>query len=279
MRSRGLITFFVLTYAGTWMCWIPIVAMSDWSRTPPTSLWLLGVFMPSLVALALTAWDEGRAGVEALLARIGQWRTSARWYLFAVGYMVAIKLAVAVLQRIAVGSWPRFGPEGPIVMLAAVLVSTPVQAGEEIGWRGYALPRLAQRVGFRVSGVVLGVIWAAWHLPQFFLAAADTYRQSFPIWAVEVTALSIAMTWLYAHTNGSLLLTMLMHAAVNNTKDIVPAAADTAAGTFSLNASLVMYLTAVAMWIAGAYFLVRMPQAQPLLTTHGSRPAGPMPGV
>ncbi len=262
-RSGSLITFFVLTYAGTWSCWIPIVAMSHSSRTPPTPLWLLGVFAPSLVALALTAWYDGRAGVDALLAQIGRWRLAGRWYLFALGYMVVVKLTGAVLHRVAVGSWPRFGSEGPLILVVATLISTPVQAGEEIGWRGYALPRLAKRIGFRLASIVVGVIWACWHIPQFFLVAADTYQQSFPVWAAEVTALSIAMTWLYAHTNGSLLLMMLMHAAVNNTKDIVPAAVADPTNAFSLHASLVMYLTTVVMWVAGAYFLVRMPHAQP----------------
>jgi membrane protease YdiL (CAAX protease family) len=90
--------------------------------------------------------------------------------------------------------------------------------------------------------------------------AADTYGQSFPIWAAEVTALSVAIAWLYAHSNGSLLLTMLMHAAINNTKDIVPSGLANAKNAFSFHASPVTYLTAVCLWIAGTYFLVRMPK-------------------
>lgn len=108
------------------------------------------------------------------------------------------------------------------------------------------------------AALLLGVLWACWHLPQFFFAAADTYRQSFPVWSLEVIALSVAMAWLYTKTNGSLLLMMLMHAAVNNTKDIVPSAVSNPAGTFSLDASLVMYLTVAVMWIAATYFLIRM---------------------
>jgi membrane protease YdiL (CAAX protease family) len=145
-------------------------------------------------------------------------------------------------------------------MLAATLISTPVQSGEEVGWRGYALPRLAQSMGYARGSLLLGVLWAGWHLPQFFFAAADTYRQSFPGWSLQVVALSVAMAWLYVHTNGSLLMTMLMHAAVNNIKDIVPSAAPIPRGVFSLHASLVMYLTVVVMWIAAGYFLIRMPK-------------------
>ena len=68
------------------------------------------------------------------------------------------------------------------------------------------------------------------------------------------------MAWLYTNSNGSLPLMMLMHASVNNTKDIVPSAVSNPAGTFSLHASLVMYLTVVVMWIAATYFLIRMPK-------------------
>jgi uncharacterized protein len=223
-----------------------------------TALWLLGVFAPSLAALALTGWYEGASSVRTLLGRIFQWQVSARWHFFAVSYMAMIKLAVALVHRLA-DSWPRFGHERPGVILIAILVSTPVQAGEEIGWRGYARPRLAERMGFARASVLLGLVWASWHLPQFFLHGADTYGQSFPIWSLEVIALSVAIGWLYAHTNGSLLLPMLMHAAINNTKDIVPSGTANATNAFSLHASSILYLTAALLWVTAAYFLVRMP--------------------
>jgi uncharacterized protein len=259
-RPMSLIKFFLLTFGLTWACWIPVVlwfAHTDTQRL--ALLWLPGVFAPALVALAFTARNEGVSGVMALLGRIFQWRVKTRWYLFAVSYMAAIKLAVALAHRMITGSWPQFGHERPVVILVAILISTPVQAGEEVGWRGYALPRLAERMGFARASVLLGLIWACWHLPQFFLLGADTYGQSFPIWTLEVTAFSVAIAWLYTHTNGSLLLVMLMHSAINNTKDIVPSGAANATNPLSLHASLVMYLTAAVLWFTAAYFLVRMP--------------------
>ena len=106
---------------------------------------LFGTFVPSMVALGLTARAEGVVGVRALLARMFQWQVSARWYVFAGGYMIAIKLATALVYRVITGAWPRFGFENWYLMLAATVLSTVVggQAGEEIGWRGFALPRLA----------------------------------------------------------------------------------------------------------------------------------------
>src|SRR5207245_3974942 len=119
------------------------------------------------------------------------------------------------------GGWPRFGAEPWYGILAAIGLSTPFQAGEEIGWRGYALPRLATRFGLGRASVLLGLIWAAWHLPQFFIPEVDTYGQSFFVYALQVTALSVAMAWLYARTNGSMLLVMFLHSALTNSKVIV----------------------------------------------------------
>lgn len=176
--------------------------------------------------------------------------------------MVAIKLTVALVYRVITGSWPRFGNEAWYVLVVAIVISTPVQAGEEIGWRGYALPRLAARFGFARASVLLGVIWATWHLPIFFVPGVDNFGQSFPVFLLEVTALSVAITWLYAHTNESLLLVMLMHSAVNQTLGIVPSAVANAANPFALSTSLVAWLTAAFLWITAVYFLLRMPKAE-----------------
>jgi membrane protease YdiL (CAAX protease family) len=112
----------------------------------------------AVVALALTARTDGRAGTLALLRRTIKWSVGAQWYVFAVGYMAAIKLAAALLLRIATGAWPAFGQEPVYIMAIAILFSTPMQAGEEIGWRGYALPRLSARLGLHSLRGNLGVL-------------------------------------------------------------------------------------------------------------------------
>ena len=178
--------------------------------------------------------------------------------------MAAIKLGVAVVYRVTTGAWPLFGDEPWYILLAAVPVSTVVQAGEEIGWRGYALPRLAKRLGFGSGSVVLGLVWATWHLPLFFISGIDKQGQSFPLYAVQVVALSVAMAWLYVHTNGSLLLMMLMHSAVNQSLSIVSSVVPRATNPFAISTSLVAWLTAGLMWIAASYFLIRMPAAKEL---------------
>jgi len=261
-----LLKFFFITYALTWACFITVARISHGlaPASPPFTLAsgflvFLGTFAPSLVALGLTAHDEGLPGVRALLRRMFQWQVGVRWYVFAIVYLPAIKLCVALVHRVVTSSWPRFGTESWFIIMAAIVISTPFQAGEEIGWRGYALPRLADRLGFAWASIVLGLIWSTWHLPIFFIRGADKYGQSFPVWTLQVVGLSVAIAWLYVHTKGSLLLTMLMHSAVNQTVGIVPSANSNPGNPFALNVTLVMWLTAAFLWITALYFLVRMP--------------------
>lgn len=238
-------------------------------------IFLPGTFAPSLVAVALTARQEGRAAVHALLHRLFQWDVGLRWYVFAVLYMAAIKLSAALVNRVATGSWPRFGDTALYVMLAATFFSTVVggQAGEEIGWRGYALPRLTSRLGLAGASVLLGVIWAVWHLPLFYIPGTDLSRQSFPVFLLAVTPLSTAIAWLYWRTNGSLLLTMLIHAAINNTTGIVPSGETGGTNPWVLRTSLIGWATVALLWIAAVYFMVRMPRRSSTLDLHSPAPS------
>ena len=255
-------SFLVLTFAFTWIAWLASAAVATpgnaWLFGLGGPVFLLGVFGPGLVALALTAHSEGSAGVARLLKRIGKWQVDARWYLFATGYMAATKLLAAVVHRFVMGSWPTFGDTSVPLMLGAILISTWVQAGEEVGWRGFALPRLAVHLGLGGASTVLGVIWALWHLPLFFLTGSGSDGQSFPLYLLHVTALSVAMAWLYWKTDGSLLLVMLMHASVNNTSGIVPAAVPNAAAPMSFDGTPVAWLTAGVSWVVAALLLSRM---------------------
>jgi membrane protease YdiL (CAAX protease family) len=271
--ARPVVGFFALTFAVTWTFWAAAAAVArNASLAPPLVLLLLylGTFTPALVAIALTARGEGRAGVRALVGRLFQGRVAVRWYVFALAFMTAIKLASATVYRVATGAWPVVDLVGLPLMLGATLLSAVLlgQAGEELGWRGFALPRMASRMGLGKASVLLGVIWAAWHLPFFYLALGEQHGQSFPLYLVQVTGISVAIAWLYAHTGGSLLLTMLMHAAINNTRDVVPAIPRPPLDPFIPDAPLLGWIGAGMIWVAGAYCLVTMP-------TFGKGPESP----
>lgn len=259
---RQVLVFFVLTYALTWSLFIAADLLGRSAARLP--LLLIGSFAPSVVAVVLTAHADGAAGVRTLLARLLKWRVGLRWYVFALGFMAVVKLGVAVLVRLTQGGWPQLEGQPWFAILPAIVAAGIAGGplGEEIGWRGYALPRLAESSGLAAASVLLGVVWACWHLPLFFLAGlneyGDQFGQSFPTYLLQVTALSVALAWLFCNTGGSLLLAVLMHSAINQTKDIVPARVAGADNMWALSSSTYAWLTVVLLWICAAYFLSRM---------------------
>jgi membrane protease YdiL (CAAX protease family) len=271
MRMTSI--FFLLTFALSWASWYAAAALGGGAvgNVPvyATALVYLGTFAPAIVAIAMTRASDGKSGVRALLARLFQIETSAKWYLFAILFMITVKLIVAALHRVAFGEWPVFGSESIWLMFGATAVSFLLlgQAGEEVGWRGYVLPRLASRVGLPWASLGLGVIWAAWHLPLFFLFTdADKHGQSFPLYLLQVTALSVTVAWVWWKTGGSLTLTMLLHAAVNNTKDIVPSVSTGATDVWGLSASRPAWLTVAVLWVLAIGFLFDMRGARGALS-------------
>lgn len=253
-----VLVFFALTYAVTWSFFIGAKAMDSGVRV---TMILIGSLAPSLVAIALTGRGRGRRGVKELLGRLLIWRVRVRWYVFALGYMAAIKLAVAVVYRVLHGHWPHFGAHSVASILVLIVLAGIIGGplGEEIGWRGYALPRLSERFGLGPASLLLGVVWSCWHLPLFFLSVGgDQFGQSFPTYLLQVTALSVAIAWLMGNTEGSLLLAVLMHSAINQTKDLVPSKVVDAHNAWALSSSPVAWLTVVLLWLCAAFFLSRM---------------------
>jgi membrane protease YdiL (CAAX protease family) len=257
MDTRELTLFFALTFALSW-----VIFFSVDHRGGVHPLFLLGIFAPGIVGTLLTWRAEGGAGVRGLLKPITRWDVAARWYVFAILYFATVKALAAVGARVIAGSWPVM-TQSALLLPFAIAFSTPVQAGEEVGWRGYALPRLSKRFGLPAASVMLGMIWAVWHLPLFYIAGADTTGQSFPVYMAQVTGLSVAIAWLYARTNGSLLLVMLMHSSINQVTTIVPAGVVPSTHPWTFNASLLSWLTLLGLWSGAAYLLVRMPRELP----------------
>lgn len=262
-----MLRFFALTYAATWTCFGVVAllsresgsAVAGWTdvRMP---LLLLGTIAPSLVAIVLVARESGSGGMHALLRRLLEWRVAVQWYVFAIGFMLALKLAAAVLHRVIVGDWPAFGTTPWLEIAVAIVVVTPLQAGEEIGWRGYALPRLAANFGLARASLLLGVIVGVWHLPLFLIQGLGNFGQSFPMFVLGSTGFSVAISWLYANTRGSLLLAMLMHSAVNQTIGVVPTRLPVPADNplTAIDSSPITLIFGALLIVSAIYFLVRM---------------------
>src|SRR6185295_11888168 len=138
---------FLLTFAVAWIVFVGAAASGVSAQSPVILVAVtLASYTPGFVALALTARASGGAGVRALFARVFPGDVAARWYVFAATYTVAVKLTVAVLHRLVAGAWPRVEFGTWYLIPFAIALSTPFQAGEEIGWRGFALPRMAARM-------------------------------------------------------------------------------------------------------------------------------------
>lgn len=260
-RRESAAIYFALVFIAAWAWWLTVgwIAPADtWSQGARAILFLPGTFAPGIIALILTARSSGRAGIDELIGRVFRWQVDYRFYVFALSYMAGVKIAAAIAHRLIAGDWPPFATAPVILLFVAAIFSTPFQAGEEIGWRGYALPRLASRMGLGRASILLGVIWALWHLPLFYIAGTPNAGQSFPVYVLGVTALSVAMAWLYARTGGSLLLVMLMHAAVNNTTGIVPSGIGDPVNPLEFSSSLIGWLTTGLLWAGATFFLFRM---------------------
>ena len=215
VRRFPLVAFFVLAYALTW--WVyPLLRFNP-------LIGLFGLFGPALAAIVVTAATDGRAGVRALLGRTVRWRVPVPWYLIAIGLPAAIALLAASL---AVWFGPAVLRVGQLSVLDFVLVVLVV--GEELGWRGYALPRLMERHSALVASLILGVLWGAWHLPTFFIPGTPQFEHPIVAFGVMTTAYSILLSWVFLHTRGSVLIATLFHGAINVSQGFFLAGVDPA---------------------------------------------------
>jgi membrane protease YdiL (CAAX protease family) len=198
-----LASYFLLAYAFAWS----LVLLSSVSLL----FGFLALFGPAAAALIVTAVAEGRTGMRALFQCVAIWRVGLHWYAVALGLPAVLSLGVVGLG-IALGAPTevRFNELSPLTVILFFLV-----IGEELGWRGYALPRLQARYGVLGASLILGILWAAWHLPNQFIPGLEFYGYGFGAFASHVVAMTVLFTWLANQTHGSVLLAWLFHGAIN----------------------------------------------------------------
>ncbi len=229
VREHPLVAYFALAFGVTWLCEVILFAVLHLPLLP----WLIpAVFGPALAAFLVTGATEGRPGVRDLWRRCIRWRVGARWYLLVLVAVPALLLLSFVFLP---GGTSRLHG-GPLTVgltyLAQFVVIFFLGGGqEEPGWRGFALPRLQERFGALVGSVLLGALWGLWHLPLFlFVPGYDNagsgvagIATTFAVFCLFTIGLSAIMTWFLNHTGGSVLMAMLLHAAVNATFAFAPA--------------------------------------------------------
>ena len=226
VRSRPLASFFVLAYLGSWLCWSPwwlsrsgvgLLAF-DLPFVAVAGINQLGLFAgPFAAALLVSRITEGRDGPDRLLRRMVQWRARPFWYLLV---LVVIPLGAGLGYLLLPGvtlDGRALTSLGPLVTTyLTYLLGGPVQ--EEIGWRGFALPRLQERLAPVWAALVLGVLHCLWHAPLFLTAEWDTARHEpgqFVAYLVLVLSLSVLLSWVYNGSHGSVLLAILGHNGLN----------------------------------------------------------------
>jgi len=173
-------------------------------------------------AVIMTGATLGATGVKNLLSRFLIWRVNYYWYVIALLGSACVDLAAIALYSLAVGQWPDFdrvmareiaGSATNLWLFAPAFWLFNVFAnGEEIGWRGYALPRLQARHSAWVASLIVGIVWAVWHIPKYLVAGNS---DSFSLALGTMVARSFVCTWMYNNTRGSLLLLTLFHASGN----------------------------------------------------------------
>lgn len=226
--------FAVLAFVISWAIWIPAVAL--WLRAGTETLpwWLLiaglvGAYGPSVAAIVRTRREGGAAALGKLLRRLIMWRAGMGWWAIAALLFPAMLLAAVAVHWLTGSDVGPFeaGPwsvQIPIVILTA-LPFGPL--GEELGWRGYALPRLQERHNALVSSLIIGFVWTLWHLPLFWVPGAalapgePVTPASVMVYWWSVTGTAILFTWLFNNTRGSVLLAIVLHLSVNASGRII----------------------------------------------------------
>ena len=216
VRRHPLISFFVLTYAVTWLVWAPLVIFGDRIPGPLAFVLLvLGSNVPSVLGVLFVALLRGRSGVRTLFGRLVRARIGLRWYLAVVALAVPALCAVWVSTLLG-GPIPVVVTTIPAVVVLFLFSIFPGSSiGEELGWRGFALPRLQARHSALAASLIVGAAWGIYHFPLFLLGSPIRPFALFLPFAVGSVIMSIFYTWMYNGTGGSLLIVVLLHATTN----------------------------------------------------------------
>jgi membrane protease YdiL (CAAX protease family) len=228
VQSYAVLAYFVLTFAITWGS---ILILTGASSFPLPSekiesagpLVYVGMLIgPSISGLLLIGIVEGKSGFRSLFSRLGKWRVSGWWYVIAL--LTAPLLILAILLLLSLSS-SEYAPailttENPASLLVTgVVMGLFVAFLEELGWTGFVVPKLRQKNGLVTTGIIVGVLWGAWHYPPFSASVRDSGSLS-PTLYLAVLLFSflpvyrLLLVWIYERT-GSLLLVILMHAPLS----------------------------------------------------------------
>jgi hypothetical protein len=256
VQSNSIAIYFAFAYAITWGGILLTMAGIGFAKEVGMGAFAL-IFVamfagPSLAGITLTSILEGREGFRKLFSRMKRWQVGFGWIAIAIFTIPVLMLSTLYFLKATVS--PVFEPGWMIPGFIAGLI-----AGffEEIGWTGFALPRLQKKYGGWMAGILLGVLWAFWHMLADYFGNIHTMQEAwFPhfliYWAVSLTAYRLLMTWVYQNT-GSLLVAQLMHAFYTGTQVVLTPAATSFAEGLLWKSILAVCLVLFAAIVAVTY--------------------------
>lgn len=222
---RGLLAHYPLTAYFSIALLISWIVVITWVVTGwPVTFWtIVGITAGPFISSFVMTWvTQGAAGVRMLLARLVRWRVPVLWYAVA---LLGIPLIMILGMVPMPGAIPSFDPLTwatwagyPWMFFLVTFLGGPFL--EEPGWRGFALSRMQHRFGPLVATLLLGLLWAAWHYPQYMMPSWAAQNGGFTlssvvVYTLSVIPLTVILTWVFNNTRGSLLLAILTHASIN----------------------------------------------------------------
>ena len=258
LKRLQLPLFFLLAFIISWAIWIPqavtTLGIYKSAISIESPLNLIAVWGPGLAAIILSVLAKSKEGVKKLFHPIKYWRVGIHWYIFVLFYPIGKWLAAYIID-ILLGQSYKLGPS-PIlsffnlpeqaIMIPIAVVSTFLNTlGEEVGWRGFALPKLQVKYTAFVSTIIIGLFWGFWHIPMW-IAQGYVDLSLLPIITktLSMVPLAIIFTWVYNSTKGSLLLVWLFHASITITGYFAPSLPTTTEGILSWAMAIIIVIAA-----------------------------------
>lgn len=246
MRRHPVFWFYVLAFGISWLGWMPTVlgshGVAPFDQPGFRLLLILPAVGPAVAAVTVTRAVYGKAQVEVLFKALVQWRGSLAWCLAAVLSPIGLLLLARVMTGLLGLPVTQPAPQGELlpVALAAFVTSLLSNPWEEVGWRGFALPRLQKRHTALVATFIVGALWGLWHLPLFFWKGNPMSQHPFGCWFISTVAGAFIYTWLYNSAEGSLLPAALFHIALNTFGAVMGGVSTIALALVNVLAALVL---------------------------------------
>jgi membrane protease YdiL (CAAX protease family) len=263
MSARFPWLFMALTYGLSWAIWVSFILSGKTVNSPAPAL-IIACSVPSLVGILLTHVTSDKSGRDDFWKRVVSFKLiGLKWYAVII-CLFPFLLALGLLtDQLFGGTLPPLGgaeqtimqPAALMLFIGANIIGGPL--GEELGWRGFALDLLQNKWNALIASLILGIIWAAWHFPLFFIKGTPQQGMGFGtflfwLWCLQVVCLSVLTTWVYNNTHRSILSAVFMHFMFNATYGIIQQDGHpVATSTFAANTVIIAIAAVIVVGLWG----------------------------